>query len=69
MQQAAYSLIPQTQKQATHLKIGQRLLANTPTIELEEKIFDIVNHFNYAIELIWTLDKSPSSNLRNSFAN
>ncbi|MEG4626663.1 AAA family ATPase [Microcoleus sp. w1-18aA5] len=52
VQQAAYSLIPQDQKQSTHLKIGQLLLHNTPSDKLEENIFDIVNQLNVGIETI-----------------
>ena len=52
VQQAAYFLIPEDQKRSTHLKIGQRLLKNTPEAEREERIFDIVNHLNVGIELI-----------------
>jgi PAS domain S-box-containing protein len=52
VQQAAYSLIPDNQKQATHLKIGQLLLHKYSEIEREEKLFDIVGHLNQGIELI-----------------
>jgi len=52
VQQAAYSLIPENQKQATHLKIGQLLLHKYSDIEREEKLFDIVGHLNQGIELI-----------------
>lgn len=52
VQQAAYSLIPEAQKKAVHLKIGQLLLQNTPETELEEQIFDIVNHLNIGVELL-----------------
>ncbi|MEG4826676.1 AAA family ATPase [Microcoleus sp. F8-D3] len=52
IQQAAYSLIPESQKRSTHLKIGQLLLKNTPEAEREERIFDIVNHLNVGVELI-----------------
>ena len=59
VQQAAYLLIPESQKQSTHLEIGQLLLrksghgGSAPTeAEKEEKIFDIVNQLNIGVELI-----------------
>ncbi|MEG4279349.1 AAA family ATPase [Microcoleus sp. MON1_C1] len=52
VQQASYSLIPENQKQATHLKIGQLLLQNSSELEREEKLFDIVGHLNLGIEAI-----------------
>ncbi|MEH2088322.1 trifunctional serine/threonine-protein kinase/ATP-binding protein/sensor histidine kinase, partial [Nostoc sp.] len=52
VQQAAYSLIPDDQKQATHLKIGKLLLHSSSEVELEEKLFDIALHLNQGIELI-----------------
>ncbi len=57
VQQAAYSLIPDHQKQATHLKIGQLIQQNSTAIEQEEKIFDIVEHFNLGMELITQLEE------------
>jgi PAS domain S-box-containing protein len=52
VQQAAYKLIPEDQKKATHLAIGRLLYTNTPEAELEANIFAIVNHLNTGIGLI-----------------
>ncbi len=52
VQQAAYSLIPNDQKQATHLKIGQLLLNKYQRCEQKEGLFDIVNQLNIGRELI-----------------
>ena len=57
VQQAAYSLIPEEQKQATHLKIGQLLLLHTSETELMEKIFGIVNQLNLGKSLIGEVSK------------
>jgi PAS domain S-box-containing protein len=52
VQQAAYTLIDDLQKQGVHLQIGRLLLENTPTSQKPEKIFDLVAHFNQSYELI-----------------
>lgn len=52
VQQAAYSLIPDSEKIETHLKIGQLLLESTSTKERRNNIFTLVNHLNLGIELI-----------------
>ncbi|NEP00717.1 MAG: AAA family ATPase [Symploca sp. SIO2E9] len=44
--QAVYLLIPEGDKQAVHLRVGQLLLDNIPSQEKEKKIFDIVNQLN-----------------------
>ncbi|WP_019487385.1 trifunctional serine/threonine-protein kinase/ATP-binding protein/sensor histidine kinase [Kamptonema formosum] len=51
VQQAAYSLIPETWRQATHFQIGKLLLANVSPEEQGSKIFAIVNHLNEGFEL------------------
>ncbi|AFY53117.1 putative ATPase [Rivularia sp. PCC 7116] len=46
VQQAAYSLIPEEQKQKTHWQIGQALLTAISKRQLEEKLFEVVNQLN-----------------------
>ncbi|MBD2297955.1 AAA family ATPase [Nostoc sp. FACHB-190] len=52
IQQAAYSLISDDQKQITHYQIGKQLLCNTPLEQQENRIFDIVNHLYRGINYI-----------------
>ena len=52
IQQAAYSLLSETDRLALHLKIGRALLKNTTREEQSLKIFTIVNHLNNARQLI-----------------
>ncbi|MFN6481722.1 MULTISPECIES: ATP-binding sensor histidine kinase [unclassified Nostoc] len=52
VQQAAYSLIPEDQKQATHLKMGKLLQTRLSAAEREEKLFDIVSHLNLSRGLL-----------------
>lgn len=46
IQQAAYSLIPEADRQAVHWRVGHLLLHHTPQDGQESKIFDVVNHLN-----------------------
>ncbi|MGQ4647276.1 AAA family ATPase [Lyngbya aestuarii] len=52
VQQAAYTLIADEQKQAVHLKIGRLLLQNNSAEALLEKIFKIIGHLNLGVELV-----------------
>ena len=53
VQQAAYSLIPEGEKLATHCEIGRRLLAALPPADVEARPFLIVNHWNLCASLPW----------------
>jgi predicted ATPase len=52
VQEAAYALIPEDERPATHLRIGRVLAERTPASELEEKIFQIVNQLDRGAGLI-----------------
>ncbi len=52
VQQAAYSLIGEKSKATYHLRIGRRLLANFTAAEREERIFDLVYHWNRGQDLL-----------------
>ncbi|OLP16902.1 hypothetical protein BST81_18070 [Leptolyngbya sp. 'hensonii'] len=53
VQQAAYSLIPEDEKQATHFKIGQLLFhASTTAAQIEERLFEFLSHLNAGRGLI-----------------
>ncbi len=52
VQQAAYSLIDEDQKQATHLKIGGLLLSSRSVANIEDRLFYIVDQLNKGMPLI-----------------
>ncbi len=54
VQEAAYALVPKHERAAAHLAIGRALLNRTGPQDLEDKVFEIVNQFNHAIQLIQT---------------
>ena len=52
VQEAAYSLVPEEQRAAEHLRIGRLLTTQIAPDRREEAVFEIVGHFNRATALI-----------------
>ncbi|KYC40767.1 hypothetical protein WA1_24340 [Scytonema hofmannii PCC 7110] len=52
VQQAAYALIDESQKQAVHLQIGRNLLEKNSPEQRLERLFEIVDHLDRGIELV-----------------
>ena len=52
VQEAAYSLVAETDRAAAHLRIGRLLVARTPLETREEAIFEIVGQLNRGAALI-----------------
>ncbi|WP_432810969.1 ATP-binding protein [Pantanalinema sp. GBBB05] len=52
VQQTAYALIDESQKQVVHLQIGRNLLEKTLSERRPERLFEIVDHLNHGIELV-----------------
>ncbi|MEG4800765.1 AAA family ATPase [Microcoleus sp. ARI1-B5] len=57
VQQAAYAMIPDAEKAPVHLAIGRLLLHGSSKAQRQERIFDIVNHLNFAGGLICELSQ------------
>ncbi|MDF2156785.1 adenylate/guanylate cyclase domain-containing protein [Algoriphagus sp. CAU 1675] len=52
IQQAVYSLIPDSERDSTHLKIGRQFLRGASPEYLEDHLFDIVNQLNSGVSLL-----------------
>ncbi|AFZ17589.1 PAS domain S-box [Allocoleopsis franciscana PCC 7113] len=52
VQQAAYALIDESQKQVVHLQIGGNLLEKTSPEQRSDRLFEIIDHLNQGIELV-----------------
>ena len=57
VQQAAYSLIPEEARAATHLRIGRRLHGGQADEALGERLFDVVDHLDRGRALITNADE------------
>ena len=49
---AAYAMLSAERKRAVHWQVGRHVLARVADIELDERIFDVVNQLNQAVEII-----------------
>lgn len=54
VQQAAYSLMSEAEKQQVHYQLGKELRESTTHGHLEERLFDIVKHLNLGIGMLET---------------
>jgi PAS domain S-box-containing protein len=61
IQQAAYSLIPDSQRAHLHLRIGRVLLAHMAENQVAEHLFDVANQFNRGAALL--VDRAERGNI------
>ncbi len=52
IQQAIYLLLSDAEKQAVHLRVGRLLLQHTPSVQVDQNIFEITNQLNQGLTLI-----------------
>ncbi|WP_264321547.1 trifunctional serine/threonine-protein kinase/ATP-binding protein/sensor histidine kinase [Zarconia navalis] len=52
IQQAAYSLLPESKRAAVHFSIGQLLVSHLSLEQRNKRIFEVVNHLNCGLDLI-----------------
>jgi predicted ATPase/signal transduction histidine kinase/DNA-binding NarL/FixJ family response regulator len=52
VQQAAYTLIPEKQRQPVHLRIGRLMWQHSDAAVLDDSLFEIVGHLNIGVGLI-----------------
>ena len=57
VQEAAYALVPESERSREHLRIGRLLVAHTPPDRREETIFEIVNQLNRGATLMTSPDE------------
>ncbi|MEN8244781.1 MAG: serine/threonine-protein kinase PknK, partial [Thermodesulfobacteriota bacterium] len=52
IQQAAYSLVAEDDRKPIHFAIGKIFLESIPQEKIEENVFDVLSHLNFAAEII-----------------
>ncbi len=52
IQQAALAMLDEINKKKIHVKIARMIIKNTPKESIENKLFDIVNHYSEGLDLI-----------------
>ncbi|MGA2113155.1 MAG: sigma 54-interacting transcriptional regulator [Bryobacteraceae bacterium] len=52
IQEAAYALIPESERAETHLRIGRALMSSLTADGLAEHLFDVANQLNRSVELV-----------------
>jgi predicted ATPase/signal transduction histidine kinase len=57
IQQAANTLLSEEERVSNHVKIGKALLGGIDSESLQEKIFEIVNHLNYGIPTLESVEE------------
>jgi PAS domain S-box-containing protein len=57
VQQAAYAMVPEDQRRQLHLAIGRRLWHEWKAHAEAEGLFEVVNHLNYARDLVTAPDE------------
>jgi len=57
VQEAAYTLIPEGERAAEHLRIGRLLAAHTASDAITEHVFEIVSQLNRGVALISSLEE------------
>ncbi|WP_437677166.1 AAA family ATPase [Sorangium sp. So ce131] len=57
VQQAAYGMLSQRERESIHLMLGQLMLEHTPPDSIDERIYDVVSHLNLGAALVVDKEK------------
>ncbi|AKU95167.1 Signal transduction histidine kinase CheA [Labilithrix luteola] len=60
IREAAYALVPESERPGVHLEIGRRLLAKLEPAAVEERLFEVVTHFGRGISEITSHDEKDA---------